>query len=567
MLSKRAFRCLVLVGVSLVLMISSQGCSSSQAQSSKTITILIPEDPPNFNAAVGDTGYDALVMHMAMLGLAGIDPEGNIYPELADSLPTLDNGGVVADENAGTMDVTWKIRANAKWADGMPVTSDDVIFTYDSIVNPDTGGWILGIDYVDGIDKIDDKSFVIHFNTIYPGYLTLFGGEQVVIWPKHYCDASQGFTAWDCARKPLSDGPYKLDEWVTGDHLSFSRNPQYFQPGKPAIQKVIVRIVPDMAVRETMMRQGDADVLMWATEQAANDLKDQSNVAISISPHNRWVMRLFLNLAAKGSTDPATDPNPFFADVLVRQALRAAVDVDTIISTVWHGFPQPVWTEFFRPPYACDIPRPKYDPEHAKSLLEQAGWIDGNGDGVRECQGCKYATEGTPMSMELITYSEYGEPLDLTQQLIGEMLGNVGIHVDLTKVQGSVLWADYASGGIEQRGDFNIDLWDDGYSGADPTEFLQQSYSTAAAEPDMGYNFGRWLNPQFDELLNQVYSLDETQRKTTFCEMAKLLDAELPQILLFSTLNADAYSTRLTGIESNINSVVTWNIADWKLAK
>lgn len=565
MLSIRVIKHLLLIGLSLVLMVSFMGCSKSKSQSSQTITILIPEDPPNFNAAVGDTGYDALVMHMVMLGLTGIDPEGNIYPELAAELPTVENGGAVVDENNGTMDITWKLRQDVQWADGTPVTSDDVIFTYDSIIDPTNGSWILGIDYVDSIDKIDDKSFVIHFNTIYPGYLTLFGGEQVVIWPKHYCDASQGFVAWDCARTPLSDGPYKLDEWVTGDHLTFSRNPKYYQAGKPAVDKVIVQIVPDVTVRETMMRQGDADVLMWATEQAANDLKNDANIAISISTNNRWVMRLFMNLAAKGSTDPVANPNPFLSDVQVRRAIRAAIDVDTIIQSVWHGYPKPVWTEFFRPPYACEIARPKFDPEAAKTLLAQAGWIDNDGDGTRECHGCQHSSEGTPMNMELITYSEYGEPLDLTQQLIGEMLGKVGIKVELSKVQGSVLWAGYESGGIEQRGDFNIDLWDDGYSGADPTEFLQQSYSTAAATPDQGYNFGRWLNPQFDELLNQVYTLDEAQRKTTFCEIARILDDELPQILLFSTLNADAYSTRLAGIQSNINSVVTWNIADWTI--
>jgi ABC-type transport system substrate-binding protein len=169
--------------------------------------------------------------------------------------------------------------------------------------------------------------------------------------------------------------------------------------------------------------------------------------------------------------------------------------------------------------------------------------------------------------MELITYAEYGEPLELTQQLIGEMLGKVGIHLDLRIVQGSVLWADYQSGGIEQRGDFNIDLWDDGYSGTDPTDFLQQSYSTDAAVPDQGYNFGRWSNPEFDTLLYEAYTLDEVQRKADFCRMAQILDEELPQILMFSTINADAYSTRLSNIQSNINSVVTWNISDWTIEK
>ena len=120
----------------------------------------------------------------------------------------------------------------------------------------------------------------------------------------------QGYTAWDCGRTPLSDGPYILKEWVTSDHLIFVRNPNYFEPGKPSIDQIIVRVVPDASVRETMMRQGDADILMWATEQVANDLKNASNVKLSISPTSRWVMRLFINLAAKGTTDPGADPQP-----------------------------------------------------------------------------------------------------------------------------------------------------------------------------------------------------------------------------------------------------------------
>jgi len=566
-MNRITFKRLTLIGLCLVMLCSFLGCSKPQDQMNDPVTILIGEDPLNFNAAIGDTGYDSLVMHMVMMGLTDIDPEGNILPRLAAELPTVENGGAVVDKEAGTMDVTWRLRDDVNWKDGTPVTSDDVIFTYEAIINPDSGGWILGIDYVDGIDKIDNKTFVIHFNTIYPGYLTLFGGEQVVIWPKHYCDAAQGFVAWECGRKPLSNGPYVLEEWVTGDHLTFARNPNYFEPDKPGIDRIIVRVVPDVTVRETMMRQGDADILMWATEQVADDLKNEPNVAISISPNSRWVMRLFMNLAAKGAIDPVADPNPFLADLRVRQAIRAAVDVDSIISSVWHGFPKPVWTEFFRAPYACDIPRPKYDPESAKALLEQAGWSDQDGDGTRECHGCQNSTEGTLISMEMITYAEYGEPLELTQQLIGEMLGNVGIHLDLSIVQGSVLWADFQSGGIEQRGDFNIDLWDDGYSGADPTDFLQQSYGSEAAVPDQGYNFGRWNNPEFDTLLYEAYTLDEAQRKANFCQMAKLLDEELPQILMFSTINADAYSTRLSGIQSNVNSVVTWNISNWTIVK
>jgi len=308
MQTTKSLKAFAQLGLVVLVLASLFGCGKSPSSSSgSTITIVIPEDPPNFNAMVGDTGYDALVMHMTLLGLTKIDPQGGIFPVLAKELPTQENGGVVINDD-GSMDVTWNMREDVTWSDGKPVTAEDVLFTYNAIMDPNMGTWIPGIDLVSGVDKINEYSFVVHYSGIEPEYLTLFGGRQVVIWPAHFCDAAQGFSAWDCGIKPLSSGPYLLQEWVTGDHLTFVRNPKYYEAGKPSIEKIIVRIVPDTSVRETMMRQGDADVLMWATEQVADDLKNDANVKLSISPANRFVMRLFLNLAAKGSTDPAADP-------------------------------------------------------------------------------------------------------------------------------------------------------------------------------------------------------------------------------------------------------------------
>ena len=531
-----------------------------------SITIVIPEDPPNFNAAVADTGYDALVMELVLLGLADIDAEGNIFPELAAELPTLENGGVVIDEENWTMDVTWTLRDDVTWADGEPVTADDVVFTWDAITDPEMGLWVAGVDYTDSIEKIDDQTLVVHYNYVYPAYLTQFGGEQVVIWPEHYCDASQGFAAWDCGRQPLSDGPYLLEEWETGDHLTFVRNPNYFETGKPAIDRVIVRIVPEQSVRKTMLVGGDADLDMWLPETVIEEYKAAPNVEVSTSPTTRWVFRLFPNEAARGTTDPVETPHPIFSDVRVRQAMRQAIDVDTIMNEVFLGYPVPVWTELFRPPYVCEEPRPAYDPAAAAALLEEAGWIDQDGDGVRECHGCTTgAEEGYPMEIEFMTYGEYGEPLELTHQLIGEMLQAVGFGVELSVVEGSVMWADYESGGIEQRGDYDLNLWDDGYAGVDPTDFLWELYYSSAAEPDGGWNIVRWINPDFDALLDEAYTLDEEYRQEVFCQIADLLEEQVPVILLFSAVEAEAYSTRLSGVQASVNDIVTWNVADWQV--
>ncbi len=541
------------------------GCQPAQVQ--EGIVIVIPEDPPSFNPTITDSGYDALVMELVLLGLSDVDANGNVFPELATELPTQANGGVVVDKEAGAMSVTWKMRTDVKWQDGKPVTADDVVFTYEAIANPETGAWIAGLDYIDSVEKVDDYTVKVNYNAIYPGYLTQFGGEQVAIWPAHYCDAAQGFASWNCNRQPLSNGPYVLKEWVNGDHMTFVRNENYYVANKPSIDVITVKIVPDASVRKTMLINGDADLDMWTTEPVIADLQDKPNVEVSISPNSRWVFRLFFNLAAKGTTDPVATPHPILSDVRVRRAIRMAIDVDKIGQEFFLGYAKPVWTEFFREPYVCNIPRPKYDPTAAAALLEEAGWKDTNGDGIRECQGCGSAEDGYKMEMEFITYSEFGEPLLLTQQLIAEMLGQIGIKLNLSVVEGSVLWAASTDGGIEQSGNFDMDIWDDGYGGVDPTDYLWSYYYSEAATPDYGYNYGRWMNEEFDALLDEAYTLDEARRKEIFCEIAQILEEELPEALLFTAVNADAHSARLQGVQSSTNDLVTWNAADWTLAK
>lgn len=531
------------------------------------IVVVISEDPPSFNPIIAATGYDSLVMELVMLGLADMDVEGNVFPELAVELPTLDNGGVVIDEENGTMDVAWKLRQDIQWADGTPVTAKDVVFTYDALVDPEKGSWIQGIDYVDSVEQLDDYTAVVHYNAIYPGYLTQFGGYQVVIWPAHYCDAEQGFSTWDCASQPLSNGPYILTEWVVGDHMTFDRNPNYYEQGKPAIDQIVVKIVPDESVRKEMLKNGDADLDMWTTEPMIIDLQNQPNTVVSFSPYTRWVLRIFFNFAAKGTTDPEATPHPVFSDVRVRQAVQMAIDAKTISEEFFYGFANLVWTEFYRAPYdVCDIPEPVFDPEGAKVLLEGAGWTDQDGDGVRECHGCTTgAEEGYKMEMEFITYAEYGEALELTQQFIAEELAAIGIKLNLSVVEGSVLWAASTDGGIEPSGNFDIDIWDDGYAGSDPSDYLWNYYTSGGAELDMGYNYGRYLNPEIDALVDQTYTLDEDLRKDLFCQIAEILNRDLPELLLFTTVDANTHSTRLQGVQSNPNDIVTWNAADWTL--
>jgi len=567
----KKFRTLILLVLVSLLTSSLLGCqttAATPAAEKKTATILISEDPPSFNPLVTDTGYDYLAMELVLLGLTDIDPNGQVFAELASELPTTENGGVVVDDEAGTMSVIWKLRQDVSWADGEPLTAKDVLFTWDAISNPETGTWMPGIDSIESVEQIDDYSLVVNYASIYPAYLTQFGGELIAIWPAHYCDAEQGYMTWDCNRQPLSSGPFVLQEWVQGDHLTFIKNEKYFgaAEGKPNLDQIIVQIVPDATSRKQQMLNGNGDIDMWINENTIKDLEGSDVVKVSISPSDRWVTRLWLNNAAKATVDASATPHPVLSNVEVRRAIRSAINVDVITEEIFNGYAKPVWTEFFREPFnSCGIERPVYDPETAKASLESAGWTDSDGDGVRECNGCGTAEEGSLMELTLQTYSGYGEPMELSLQLVGEQLSAVGFKIELAVIEDSVLWGDAESGGLEQNGDFDIDMWDDGYFGTNPTDFIWEFYSEDAAEPGFGWNITRWINADFNALIDESYTLDQAAQMEAFCKMAGILDEEVPSIMLFSIVNSDAYSSRMLNVQSNVNDIVTWNVADWDI--
>jgi len=538
--------------------------AATEAPAEKVLTIALPHDPAEFHGLTTDSGYEQMMGELILLSVAEFDAEGNVFPEMAVEIPTVENGGVVVDEDYWTMDVTWKLRDDIYWEDGEQVTADDVIFTWDVIAEE---AWTVGLDYTDSIEKIDDFTFVVHYNTIWTGYPTQFGGENFFVFAEHYCDASESFYGWNCDTAPLADGPFTLDEWVVGDHLTFLKNPNYFEEGKPYFDKVVVLIVPEPTVVKTMMLQGDVDLDMWPGENIAKEYQDAPNVEMTIADDSRWVMRLLPNEAARGTTDSVATPHPFLSQKEVRQAMRMAIDVDTIVEDVFLGFGEPAWTEFYREPFVCDVPRPAYDPAGAADLLTQAGWTDEDGDGVRECHGCPNAEEGTPMSMELSIYSSYGEELELAQQLVHENLEAIGFDVTLSTVEDAIMWGMSYDGGTETNGEFDVDMYDDGYAGTDPADWIYELYDTEAWDENWGWNVVRYTNPTLDDLYyNDVWYLDETNladRQATFCQMADILEEDLPHILLWTSAEMTGYSSRITGPQSSNNDYITWNIADW----
>jgi peptide/nickel transport system substrate-binding protein len=529
-----------------------------------SITILIPDNPSEFNGYNVGSGYEEAMGELVMLSLAEVDPDGNAYPELATEIPTAENGGVIFDEETWVTTVTWNLRQDVYWQDGEQVTVDDVIFTWDAIQAAEI--WSAAADATETVEKIDDFTMLVTYYYPNPEYAFHFGGEDFFVYAEHYCDAEAGFYEWNCTRQPLSAGPYILAEWVDDDHLTFVRNENYYVDGKPEIDQVIVRIVPEESVKRSIMDEGDGDLHYWPAENNAVSYQEEGNgTKWAVSPSERWVMKLFFNTKVAGDEET---PHPFLSDVLVRRALRMSIDVDTIINDIFLGFGEPVWTEFFRPPFnSCGIPRPEYDIEGAAALMKEAGWEDTDGDGVNECHGCANAEEGTLMEAQFVIYAEYGETLELAHQFIAEAWASIGLQTDLQIIEGTILWADPADGGTELSGNFEIDMWDGGYSGIDPTGYLWDYYYYME---DSQWNLANWSGEAAEEvaaLIDELYTTDEAYRSEVFCDMAVILEEHLPAVELFSTLEQFGLSERLDGVQPNAFDIVTWNIADWSVSE
>jgi peptide/nickel transport system substrate-binding protein len=545
----------------------------------KTAIIPIAEDPPGFNAYLTDTGYDELLGELIYEGLAEMAPDGSFYPKLALELPTRENGGISPDG----LIVTWHLRDHIVWADGRPFTSDDVRFTWEALSHPDNGlAQLTGFDLIDRLETPDEYTAIIYYRQAYANLWGQFGGRGLGIFPRHACGDPGRMAYWACNATPVGTGPFVLETWDEGQRLVFVRNPRYWQTGRPLLDRLLFPIVPSEEVRGDMLRDGDAHMNLWLTPEEAQALQGVEGVHLVSSP-SRWLLRLVFNLSQPSADDTAegsqaAGPRPHFAlgDRRVREAIDLGIDRRRLIEEALEGQGQPAYGEFYRGWATCPeataagTAGPPYNPEAARALLAQAGWLDLNGDGVLEAHSAPHAPDETRLQLTLLTYDDWEAMAD-AQNLIAAMLRELGIRVFTELAGPGDLWGNWEEGGLEVHGAFDADLWDDGYPGADPTDYLIWRYDSHSI-PSMedggaGGNVMRFANNEVDRLLQEAQTQPDPQaRRDIFCQLDRLLAQERPMLYLVYFSDTHAFSSRLQGLIANPNDTLTWNVIDWQLA-
>ena len=530
-----------------------------------TVALIIPEEPTTLNYYMSDAAVTRQVAEAtSMTGLVVVDENGDFQPVLAAEIPTEANGGLSADK----LSVTWKLLPDLKWSDGQQLTSDDIKFTWEALSNPESGALAGtgGIELISSIDTPDALTAVIHYSAPWAGYLAQFAYG---IFPRHATGEPSDMSNWDWDRQPVGAGPFVVTEWASGESITMERNPFYYQAGKPYLDKLIFRIVPEFAAQIALMKTGEAQVQLWPGIDDPNEY----GTVVGADAHEEmvpgvWNLAIDFNLSMPFDGDPGpTPPHPILGDIRVRQAISSAIDYDTLIQKVLRNTVAPSTSPFAYGWYQCDIARVyPYDVEKANALLEDAGWKMGS-DGIREAEGALYAEDGTRLSLELQGYTNF-EPLQRTEEFIVENLKAVGIEARIQNYDFSIIFGAYEDNSPRMIGDYDMLIYDRSLS-IEPQGGVEAEWPSTqipTADNPTGGNIWRWVNPEGDAFIEKAGStFDLTVRKEAYCGLGNLIATDLPQLYIYVFQDGYGFANSLTGYVVSTWGSMVWDVQNWQL--
>lgn len=517
---------------------------------------------------------DVLGSSMVVEPLAGFDADGNLITKLAAEIPTLENGGIAADLTS----ITWKLQPGLLWSDGTPVTADDVVFTAAYCMDP-AGGCAQAskFDGVSTVEAVDATTVKITFSVAKPNPYTAFVGSLSPVLQKAQFAACQGAAAPTCTDQnsmPIGTGPFKVTGFTVNDTVSYAANENYRDPAKPAFATATIKGGGDAeSSARAVMETGEFDYA-WNTQ-----IPPDSQAAMTAAGKGQFVVafgtlveRLEMNMTdpspdlAEGERSTAKHPHPVLSDIRVRQALSKAIDRQ-ILTDIGYGaggaptcnvVPAPAaWASDNTGCIAQDMPG-------AMALLDEAGWTDSDGDGIRDKDGKKlsilYQTTVNPVRQDF-------------QALIKDWWTELGVEVELKAIDPSVFFGgDAGSPDTFQKFYADVEMYANNSDGTDPETYLSQYQCKNAPSPDnqwQGENMNRYCDPAYDAL---VVELSQTRDLAARQDIAKKLNDMVTKdsmtvVPLVHRGTLSAHSNALGGVKMNAWDVELWNVADWYRVK
>jgi peptide/nickel transport system substrate-binding protein len=534
------------------------------------VNVLYWQAPSILNPYLSSGTKDVEAASLILEGLAGFNEKGEVIARLAESVPTVENGGVAADLTS----ITWKLKPGLLWSDGTPVTSADARFTWQYCTAPD-GGCAQAARYegIVDVETPDDLTVIVRFSGPKPNpYQAFVGGTSPILQAAQFKDC-MGAKAPECTAQnfgPIGTGPFVVTDFKVNDVVTLAANPNYRDPAKPAFATMTLKGGGDaQAAARAVMETGEFDYA-WNT-QINPELQAQmaaGGKGVFVNAFGTLVERIEMNLTdpsaalAEGERSTPKHPHPILSDARVRQALSMAIDRQVLVDVGYGTAGRPT----------CNlVPAPEMfasdntgclaqDMAGAKALLDEAGWTDSDGDGIRDKDGAK---------LSLLYQTSTNAVRQDFQALVKGWWNELGVEVELKNIDASVFFGgDPGSPDTFQKFYSDVQMFANNFDGTDPEPYLAQYLCSKIPGPEnqwQGENINRFCDPAYDALVAEMSKTAEMSKRA---ELAKKMNDMLTKdsfvvVPLVDRGRLSAASNTLGGVVLNTWDTELWNAQDW----
>ena len=537
------------------------------------VSIIYWQAPSILNPFLSGGTKDVESSSMIIEPLARYNESGNLVPWLVEEVPTVANGGVSEDLTS----ITWKITPGIKWSDGSDFTSADVKFTYEYCTHPEGGcAQLTKFEGVTSVETPDANTVIVNFDKPTPNpYGPFVGGESPIIQAAQFADC-MGAKAPECTDQnfgPIGTGAFVVTEFRPNDVITMAANPNYRDPAKPAFATVTFKgggSAEDSG--RAVMETGEFDYA-WNLQLAPDVIQKmaEGGKGTPVAGFGPLVERLMLNQTnpspdlADGERSTAAHPHPFLTEPAVYKAMSMAIDRPLLVE-VGYGDAGKVTCNWVPAPaifnsesMTCDT----QDIAGANKLLDDAGFTDTDGDGIRE-------VNGTPMKV-LYQTSTNAVRQDF-QALIKDWWRQIGIETELRNINASVFFGgDPGSPDTFQKFYADVQMYANTFNGTDPQAYLGNGLCDKAPRPDsqwQGENISRFCMEDYDALHAKLtQTADINERAKIGKELNDMFVSNGGMIPLVQRGRVSAHANSLGGVILNVWDSELWNVADWHRIK
>ena len=532
------------------------------------VKIIYWQAPSTMNPFLSGGTKELEAASMVLEPLARYNEKGALTPWLVDDIPTVGNGGVSADLTR----ITWKISEGLKWSDGSAVTSADVKFTYEYCTHPEGGcSQATKFEGVSSVQTPDALTVVVTFDAPTPNpYQPFVGYDSPILQAAQFADCL-GAKAPECTQanfNPIGTGPFVVDDFRPNDVISLSANPMYREEGKPAFAKVTFKGGGDAAAAgRAVMETGEFDYawnLQLAPDVIAN--MQQGGKGTPVAGFGPLVERIMLN---NTNPDPALGPDersvvrphPFLGDPAVYKAMSMAIDRPLLVE-IGYGQAGKVTCNWVPSPaaYASDtFDCATQDIAGANKMLDDAGYLDTDGDGIREADG---------KPMKLLYQTSTNAVRQDFQALIKQWFAEIGIDTELRNINASVFFGgDPGSPDTFQKFYADVEMYANTFAGTDPQSYLGNGLCDKAPSPAsqwQGENISRFCSPAYDALHAELRTTADIDKRAAISRRLNDMAIEGGMMIpLVHRGRLSAHANSLGGVVLNVWDSEIWNIADW----